>query len=311
VTVVTSAPEHDVIIIGGGIAALSAAMFAAQLGLRTLVMSEILVGGQIVSIEAVGNYPGFPDPVSGADLAALTEKQAADAGAEFVFSEATSIGARDHGFTVASASGELTARTVIVATGSSLRKLGIPGESEFEGRGVSYCGSCDGGFFSGQRVAVVGGGDSAADEALVVAQHASDVTIVTREPELHAAAVTRRKIDRHERIRVLARTEPVEILGDKAVTALRLRGAASDTPFDLEVAGVFVYVGLEANTSLLAPLINLDQDGRVPTDIDMQTSIGGLYAIGDIRRNAGGYLVNAAADGAVAAASARRRVDVG
>jgi thioredoxin reductase (NADPH) len=302
------ADPYDVIVIGGGIAALSAAMFSARFGLRTAVVSDLLVGGQILNVEAVENYPGFAEPVSGADLAALAERQASEAGAEFVFGEALWVAPRDGGFAVATPGGELAGRTVIAATGSALRRLGVPGEAEFEGRGVSYCGSCDGAFFTGQPVAVVGGGDSAADEALVVAQHASDVTIVTREPQLRAAEATRRKIDAHTHIRILAGAQPEAILGGETVTTLRVRNGRDGAVADLDVAGVFVYVGLQPNTALLAPLVDLDEDGRVVADAHMQTSVRGLFAAGDIRRDAGGYLVNAASDGATAAASARRLI---
>jgi thioredoxin reductase (NADPH) len=303
--------SYDVVVVGGGLAGLTAAAFAARSGWRTVIVTELLVGGQILNVESVENYPGFPDPVSGADLAALAEKQAADAGAEFVFGEATSLRVTPGGFAVATEAGELSGRTMIVATGSSLRRLGVPGEDRLEGCGVSYCGSCDGAFFEGRPVAVVGGGDSGADEALVVAQYASRVTIVTRETALRAAAATRRTIEAHPRIDVLTEHDAVEILGDTAVTALRTRHTETGAPLDLEVAGVFVYVGLEPNTSLLASLVELDPDGRVPTGADLATSVPGLYAAGDLRRGAGGYLVNAASDGTLAATSAGRRLGAG
>jgi thioredoxin reductase (NADPH) len=303
--------SYDVVVVGGGLAGLTAAAFASQAGWRTVLVTELLVGGQILNVESIENYPGFADPVSGADLAALAEKQAADAGAQFVFGEAASLRVTPGGFAVATEAGELPGRSVIVATGSSLRRLGVPGEDRLEGHGVSYCGSCDGAFFEGRPVAVVGGGDSAADEALVVAQYASHVTIVTRETALRAAAATRRRIEAHPRIDVLIEHEAVEILGDAAVTAVRARHTATGALLDLEVAGVFVYVGLEPNTSLLASLVELDADGRVPTGADLATSVPGLYAAGDLRRGAGGYLVNAASDGALAATSAGRRLGAG
>jgi thioredoxin reductase (NADPH) len=319
--------SYDVVVIGGGVAGLSAAMFAARAGWRTVVVTELLVGGQILNVERIENYPGFPDSTSGADLAALTEKQAADAGAGFVFGAAVSLAVSPGGFTVGTDSGGLTGRAVIIATGSSLRRLGVSGEERLEGHGVSYCGSCDGAFFDGQPVAVVGGGDSAADEALVVAQYASRVTVVTREPALRAAAATRRRIEAHPRIEILTGAEVVEIVGDATVTALRARRDTSPDPvgsavagvfdlpvtgvIDLPVAGVFVYAGLEPNTSLLAPLVELDPDGRVPTGADLATTVPGLFAAGDLRRGFGGYLVNAASDGALAATSAGRHLGAG
>jgi thioredoxin reductase (NADPH) len=304
---VADGDAYDVAVVGGGVAALSSAMFAASFGFRTVVLSEILVGGQIINVEAIGNYPGFPDPVNGAEFAALVEQQAAQAGAEYLFSTVESITPGQGGFEIRTEDGgELTVRGVIVAAGSSLRKLGVPGEAEFDGRGVSYCGSCDGAFFKDKPVAVIGGGDSAADEALVVGEYASQVTIITRSPRLHASASTVARVAEHDKITVITQAEPVEIVGDGTVTGIRVRNVPDQTVAELAVAGVFVYVGLKPNTSLLAPLLQLDPDGRVPTDPAMRTAVPGLYAVGDIRRGFAGYLVNAASDGASAAADIRR-----
>jgi thioredoxin reductase (NADPH) len=305
---VPSSGEHDVIIIGGGVAALTAAMFAAQLGMRTAVVADILIGGQILNVEEIVNYPGFPEPISGADLGALIEKQATDAGAEFVFDEASAITPGDGTITVSCASGDLVAPAVIVATGSSLRKLGVPGEERLDGRGVSYCGSCDAALFVGRPVSVVGGGDSAADEALVVAQHASEVVMLVREAQLHAASATRARVFAHDRIRVRVRCEPIEVLGDAAVSGLRVRDLDTGETSDVEVAGVFVFVGLEPNTSLLSSIVELDETGRVVTTAHMETAVPGLFAVGDIRRDSAGYIVNVASDGATAAAAAHRLV---
>ncbi len=301
--------EVDVVVVGGGVAALTAATFAARLGLQTVVVADVLIGGQILNVDEIGNFPGFPDSISGADFGALVEQQATAAGAEFVFDQAQSITIGGSVLTVSGGAGDLAARAVIVATGSTLRRLGVPGEDRLEGHGVSYCGSCDAAMFAGRRVAVIGGGDSAADEALVVAEHAAEVVVVIREPELHAAASTRARMRRHERIHIQTQCETLEILGDPVVSGLRLRHMRDDEESDLAVDGVFIFIGLEPNTGLLAPLVDLDHNGYVPTSPWMETSVPGLFAAGDIRRDSPRQLVNVASDGATAAIAAHRYVE--
>jgi thioredoxin reductase (NADPH) len=301
--------EVDVVVVGGGVAALTAATFAARLGLQTVVVADVLIGGQILNVDEIGNFPGFPDPISGADFGALVEQQATEAGAEFVFDQAHSITSDGAALTVSASSGDMSAPAVIVATGSSLRRLGVPGEDRLEGRGVSYCGSCDAAMFAGRRVAVIGGGDSAADEALVVAEHAAEVVMVIREPELHAAASTRARVRAHERIHIQTQCETLEILGDPVVAGLRLRHMRDHEESDLEVEGVFIFIGLAPNTGLLAGLVELDHNGHVPTTPWMETSVPGLFAAGDIRRDSPRQLVTVASDGATAAIAAHRYVE--
>lgn len=301
--------DHDVIIVGGGVAALTAAMFAAQHGLRTIVQTDVLVGGQVLNIEHISNYPGVAGSIAGAELTALIERQAAAAGAEFIYERATAIEHEGNHFVVISDSGSRTALTVIVATGSSLRNLDVPGEDLYLGRGVSYCGSCDGGFFRGQRVAVIGGGDSGAEEALVLAKSAAEVILVTREAVPHAAAMTQERIRARSQIKVMTSCAAIEVLGGQdGVTGLRLLDVNTAQSSDLEVAGVFVKVGLRPNTELIAPLVELASSGHVATTADMETQLPGLYAIGDIRIGNSKYLINAASDGATAGIAAAGRV---
>lgn len=301
--------EVDVVVVGGGVAALTAATFAARLGLQTVVVADVLIGGQILNVDEIGNFPGFPESVSGADFGALVEQQASEAGAEFVFDQAQSITSDGAALTVSGSAGDLSAPAAIVATGSTLRRLGVPGEDRLEGRGVSYCGSCDAAMFAGRRVAVIGGGDSAADEALVVAEHAAEVVIVLREPELHAAASTRARVRADERIHIQTQCEILEILGESTVSGLRLRHMRDHEESDLAVEGVFIFIGLAPNTGLLAPLVDLDDNGHVPTTPWMETGVPGLFAAGDIRRDSPRQLVNVASDGATAAIAAHRYVE--
>jgi thioredoxin reductase (NADPH) len=297
----------DVTIIGGGVAGLTATAFAGRLGLRATCVSDLLVGGQILNVDEILNMPGFPEPVSGVDLATRVEQQARDSGAAFIFGEALDI-ARDEEdlYTVMTTEQDLESPTVIVATGSSLRRMGIPGESRLEGSGVSYCGSCDGPLFAGKRVVVLGGGDSAADEALAIAQYAAEVVVIPREQKMTAAAATLERIDSHERITVHPLCEPLEIIGETAVSGVRLREKSSGEELVVEAEGVFVYVGLAPNTGLLDGLAATDAGGRVETDGWMSTASPGLFAAGDIRIDSPRQLVNVVSDGATAAIAAHR-----
>ncbi|MBS1891459.1 MAG: FAD-dependent oxidoreductase [Actinobacteria bacterium] len=302
--------DNDVVILGGGVAALTAASYAARLGLRAACVTDILVGGQIVNVADIENFPGLSEARTGMDLAAQIEQQARESGVEFIFGEALGIAAAGDGYDVSTTEGGLAARAVIVATGSRLRRLGVAGEDRLQGVGVSYCGSCDGPLFAGRPVIVVGGGDSAADEALAVAEHAAETVIVTREARLSAAAATVERVLADERISVRPFCEPTEILGDSAVSGVRLRDVRSGAESEVEAAGVFVFVGLDPNTSLLRDLADLDESGYVETDAWMATRSAGLFAAGDLRRDSPRQLVNAASDGATAAIAAHRYLSV-
>jgi thioredoxin reductase (NADPH) len=193
---------------------------------------------------------------------------------------------------------------VIIATGSSLRELGVPGEAQFKGKGVSHCATCDAPLLKGKPVAVVGGGDSALQEALTLAQFAARVTIVQRGPALTAQSVYRRHVTENPRIEILCDTAVEEILGDTGVTGVRLREAGRNTPTDLEVAGVFVYIGLQPNTAFLNGRLALDADGRIPTDSAMRTTLPGVFAAGSVRSGWAGRAATSAGDGATAAIAA-------
>jgi thioredoxin reductase (NADPH) len=266
----------------------------------------MLVGGQIINVEAITRYPGFPEPTMGSDLAALVEQQAVAAGAEFVFGAVDVLAVDDAAHTVSVDGGVIVAPAVVLATGSRLRRLGIDGEERLLGRGVSYCGSCDGPLFAGQRVAVVGGGDSAADEALALAEHASATLMLVREDALHAAAATQLRVLEHPGISVRHGVEPEEILGDEQVERLRLRDTRDGVRSELDVAGVFVYAGLQPNTELVRDIVDCDDDGRVRTSAWMETDVPGIFAAGDLRVDSPRQLVNAASDGATAAIAAHR-----
>lgn len=295
---------YDVAIAGSGIAGLTAALTSARLGRKTLVVGGDLLGGQLLSITRIDGFPGFPDGVAGYELCPIAQEQAAAAGAEFVSTPLAGLERRDDVWQLATGEGEYAARAVILATGAGLRELDIAGEARLRGRGVSHCASCDAPFMRDKPVAVVGGGDSAAQEALTLAEFASRVVIVHRGDALSAQAVYGEQLASERKIELRLRTVVEEIDGDQSVARIRIRDDAGAS--ELEVAGVFIYVGLEPNTEFLKGGLELDADGRIPVDASLQTKLEGVYAAGAVRAGWGGRAAVSAGDGATAALSADR-----
>jgi thioredoxin reductase (NADPH) len=294
----------DVVIIGAGVAGLTAAMIAAGHGVSTLVIEQLGPGGQISTVEAIRNFPGFPDGIAGYELGPLLQQQAEAAGAVLQLDSVSAIAIDGGNYRVTCADEEITARAVIIAAGSSLRKLGIAGEAEFTGRGVSHCASCDGPLFKGQPVAVVGGGDSAFDEALVLAGHASEVTVIHLGPVPSARSSAIGQLAALPHVRIVAHTEIVAIEGDKAVTGIVIRRGVETEHWPCRA--VFAYTGLEPRTAFLKDIVALDAQGRIVTDLMMRASRPGLFAAGDIRAGSVNMLAAVAGDAATAAISAVR-----
>jgi thioredoxin reductase (NADPH) len=300
--------DFDLIVIGAGVAGLTAAMLAARYGLSTTVVDRMGVGGQISNVERIENFPGFPQGLGGHELGPLLHEQAEAAGAEFVLDTIEGLATEGEQRIVRGAAETLRARAVIVAAGSALRPLGIPGEERLLGRGVSHCASCDGPFFKGQEVAVVGGGDSAIDEALILAEHAARVTIFHRGPRLKAQQVLVDKAVANPKLAFAPGTIVEEIMGEDVVSAVRLRDVTSGATRSQDLKAVFVYVGLEPNSAFLQGVVALDPTGHIETDIMMHTSAPGVFAAGDIRAGSVAQLAAVAGDGATAAIAAFRYI---
>jgi thioredoxin reductase (NADPH) len=298
--------DFDLVIVGAGVAGLTAAMFAGRHGLKVAVVEQLGAGGQIINAERIENFPGFPQGLGGHELGPLLHEQAEAAGAEFTLDTVQGLEANGEHRVVRGASETLRGRAVIIAAGSALRSLGVPGEQKFLGRGVSHCASCDGAFFAGQDVCVIGGGDSAVDEALVLAEHAARVTIIHHGQSLDAQQALRSKAEVTGKIEVVLQTTVDEIVGTDTVSAVRLRDLATGATRLHEARGVFIYVGLEPNTAFLRGVLALDATGHIETDINMRTSLAGVFAAGDIRKHSVAQLAAAAGDGATAALSAFR-----
>jgi thioredoxin reductase (NADPH) len=293
--------DFEVIIIGAGSAGLSAALFTTREKLKTLVLERSTFGGQIANAETIENYPGLTESIRGIDLAVNMLDQIKPYGLHTAFTEVEALHVGGRPFVVDTGLGSYTGKVVILACGSSLQHLDVPGESAFEGRGVSYCATCDGGMFHNQEVGLIGGGDSAMDEALYLAELATRVTVVHRSDHLRATQVLQERAMAHPKIAFRWHTLVEGIEGDAQVERLRLRDVRTGEPSLLPVAGVFIYVGLRPNTDFLQGVLPLDAGGHVPVNPRMETEIPGLYAAGDLRQYSARQVIAAAGDGATAA----------
>jgi thioredoxin reductase (NADPH) len=293
--------RFDIAIIGGGMAGLSAALYGGWLGRKVFLTERQMFGGQVVNADQIENFPGFPDGILGADLVSQVRMQALKLGANMQYLETTAIKIDGSGFRLTTTEEPIQAKTVIVATGGKHRVLGIKGEIEFEGRGVSRCATCDGGFFENQPVAVVGGGDTALDEALYLSKIASRVTIIHQQTTPIASETLLRRVREIPKMEFVANARVEEILGTDSIESLRLSNGTN-----LTVAGLFTAIGFEPDTSLLKDLLQLDPIGHAPVDIHMQTTVPGLFAAGSARQGNAGQLASAAGDGVTAAVAAHR-----
>jgi thioredoxin reductase (NADPH) len=293
--------DFDVIIIGAGAAGLSAALFTTREKLKTLLIERSTFGGQIANAETIENYPGLPERIRGIDLAVNMLDQTKPYGLQMAFTEVEALHVDQRPFTVATGMGTYTGRVVILACGSSLKRLGAAGEVDFEGRGVSYCATCDGAMFHEQPVAVVGGGDSAIDEALYLTELVSKVTVIHRGDHLRATRVLQDRAMAHPKIEWRWYTTVEGVEGGEQVERLRLKDVRNGAASALSVAGVFIYVGLRPNTDFLQGVVPLDGGGHVPVNHRLETEIPGLFAAGDLRQYSARQVISSAGDGATAA----------
>ena len=295
--------KYEVIIIGGGPAGLTAGLYTSRAGLKTLLIERGIFGGQIVNASQVYNYPGFPEGVSGFDLASLMHQQATKYGLETITAEVTAI-KPGQTYTILTTEGNFEAEAAIIAAGSEYRKLGVPGEEKLLGRGVSYCATCDGFLFHDLDVAVVGGGDTAITDALELSQHASKVYIIHRRDQLRAGQVLQQQALARPKLEPVWNAVVEEIVGDNKVSGLIIRNVKTGEITKLEVAGVFVAIGFEPNSQYFADVVELDETGLIKTNELMATSAPGIFAVGDIRKNSPRQVSSAVGDGATAALSA-------
>jgi thioredoxin reductase (NADPH) len=306
------ATDCDVAVIGAGPAGLTAGIYLARAGLKAVIIEKLAPGGQAATTDVVENYPGFPEPVGGFDLTEAMRRQAKKLGALIRTAEVTGVArASDRGEKVVQLAGSsLRCSAVIVATGARHAKLGIPGEERFWGKGISCCATCDGMFYEGKRVVVVGGGDTAIKEALFLTKFAEKITIVHRRDRLRAAkALQERIFAAADQVTFAWSTVVEEILGGEHVEGVRVRDVKTGGKRTLECDGVFIFVGFTPNTESLRGVLKLDERGYVVTDETMATSVRGVYAAGDCRKRPFRQIVTACGEGAVAAHSVEGFLD--
>ena len=295
--------KYEVVIIGGGPAGLAAGLYTSRAGLKSLLVERGMFGGQIVNAPLVENYPGFPEGISGAELGSLMHQQATKYGLDMVTAEVTGVEVGQP-YKIVTTEGGFEAEAIIIAAGSEYSKLNVPGEETLMGHGVSYCATCDGFFFRQKEVAVVGGGDAAITDALELAQHASKVYVIHRRGQLRAGQVLQQRAFAEPKLEFIWNTVVDEIVGEQLVKALSLRNVKTKRLSTLEVAGVFVAVGLKPNSQPFADIVELSETGHIVTNELMATSVAGIFAAGDIRRKSARQVASAVGDGATAALSA-------
>lgn len=306
--------DYDLVIIGGGAAGLTAAQYGARAALKTLVIEQAANGGQCLLIEGLENYPGFPEPINGTDFTERFEEQARNFGAEFKIATVQKIEKSGNSFTLTTDAEDIRASAVILATGAKHRTLDVPGEAEFQGKGVSYCATCDGPFFKGQRILVVGGGDAAFDEANFLSKLSDKVVLVHRRESFRAQKSLVKRVMDNPNIEVRTNTVVKEVTGApnmfgiEAVDSITFENTITGEVYSEPFKAMFVFVGSIPQTSL-AENVEKDEAGYIVTDDHMRTSLEGLYAVGDVRTTPFRQLVVAASDGAIAAHDASAYID--
>jgi len=301
---------YDVLIIGGGPAGLTAGLYASRARLKTLLVERMILGGQVMTTTKVENYPGFPGGIDGPDLMMRFQEHCQEFGLETITGDVTGLVDKGQVKVVTVDDREISARAVIITTGAEPSKLGIPGEIEFTGRGVSYCATCDGAFFRDVPVAIIGGGDTAAEEALFLCRFASKVYLVHRRDELRATKVLQDRIFANDKIEPVWDSVVEEVVGDNTgVTSLVLKNRKDESSQKLDVVGMFVAVGVTPKAHFLADVLDLNPEGYILAESDCQTSMPGVFAAGDVRKKILKQIATAVGDGAIAAIVAEKYLD--
>jgi thioredoxin reductase (NADPH) len=300
----------DVVIVGAGPAGLAAGIYAGRSQLKTVILDQMMPGGQLLITEQIENYPGFHDGITGFELSEKLRVHAEKFGAVIENGQpVSSVDLDGNLFVVRTEGGEIKGKTLIWAAGSIAKKLNVPGEAEFIGRGVSYCAVCDGAFFKDRVVAVIGGGDSALEEALYLTKFASKVYLIHRRDKFRAVKIIQDRVKRNEKIEPVLNKVVVSINGTQFVESLTLKDTMTGETTELPVDGVFIFIGNEPNVAPVVHLVETTEQGFIITDEEMRTKTPGLFAAGDVRHKSLKQVVTAAADGAVAAMSATKYLE--
>ena len=290
---------YDMLIIGGGPGGYTAALYAARAGLNVALLEKLSAGGQMAQSHQIDNYPGFEDGIDGFELADKMQRQAERFGAKTEYAEVFSVDLKAEPKMVETSEGTFYGRTVVIATGANPKELGIPGESALMGRGVAYCAACDGMFYKGKTVAVVGGGNSAVADALLLSRIAKKVILIHRRDSLRATQVYHKPLMQAENVEFLWNSQVTELLHDGKLTGIRVKNLQSGEVSQLELDGVFVSIGRKPATELVRDQLALDNAGYIIAGEDTVTNLPGVYAVGDVRTKQLRQVVTAVADGAI------------
>ena len=300
---------YDIIIIGGGPAGLTAGLYASRSMMKTLLLEKVAPGGLAATTEAVENYPGFPEAINGYELVSRMEAQARKFGLEIISKGITGISAEGDLFIVRTASAEYRAYAVIIASGSAARNIGTANEDRFRGRGVSYCATCDAPFFRDKDVVVVGGGDTAVEEALYLTKFVSRIYLVHRRDKLRATPIIQKRALANPKIQFCWNSVVEEISGTERLEGVKIKNTVTGEITALAAQGIFVFIGWIPNTAFLKGFVELDQSGYILADSEMRTSRKGVYACGDVVKKNLRQIVNACGEGATAAFNAQHYVE--
>ena len=300
--------DYDVIIIGGGPAALAAAVYTCRALLKTIILEKKYLGGQLVGTELIENYPGFPEVIGGVELTQRMEAQAKRFGVEIRYEEVLKLDVENGLKVVTTDTDKYASHIVILASGADPKKLGVPGEEEFYGKGVSYCATCDGAFYRGRNVVVVGGGDSAITEGIFLTKYAQTVQIIHRRDEFRATKIYLDDAYLNPKIKVILNTIIESVHGKEKVDGVVTQNVVTKEKKDTPCDGVFIFVGSSPNTGFLGNLLCVDAGCHIETNIHMETAIEGLYAVGDIRKNSYRQIATAIGEGVTAAIAAEHKL---
>jgi len=300
---------EDLIIIGAGPAGLTAGLYAARARLKTLMLEKLSPGGQVLMTDWVENYPGFPDGISGFELMDRMRRQAEKFDLDIKSQEVSRVDVLQEKQIIATDNGNLESKAIILACGATPQRLGIEGESLLTGKGVSYCATCDGPFYRGQEVAVIGGGDTAVEEALFLTKFASRIYLVHRRDKLRATKLLQERAWSEEKIEIIWDSIPKRIVGETGVEGIDLKNVKTGEESRLPVQGVFVFIGYRPNNELVKDLLELDERGFLVTSKYMETSMPGVFAAGDVRSKLLRQISTAVGDGATAAFAAERYLE--
>lgn len=300
---------YDIIIIGGGPAGLTAGLYACRGMMKTLLIEKIAPGGLIALTERVENYPGFPDGIGGYELTERILKQAKKFGLEILDGEVSQISSNQNVFIIRTGSAEYQTSSIIIATGTTARNLGIPDEKKFIGRGISHCATCDAAFFRDKEVIVVGGGDTAVEEGMFLTKFARKVYLVHRRDKLRAQPIIQQRAFANPKMEFFWNSVPTDIIAKDRIEGLKVKNTITGAVTEIKANGIFVFIGYTPNTSFLDRFIQLDEAGCVIVDNEMRTSRPGVYACGDVIKKTLRQLVNACGEGATAAFNAQKYVE--